>query len=181
MKSIWSPTFNWQPFFPNMGQLCWHNIWLGALHLHKTPLTDTSENGVSSYSVSYLASVTLRRERSGSGLCWVSSGLLFAVQVLFGVHYEAVILSVMLVEMMSEPTCVLKESGRPQRVCTYSVFVLGVSLISFFMFSSNDSTAERILGVGATKKEHEEGTAVSRKGRSEARTNKREVITASTC
>lgn len=48
------------------------------------------------------------------------------------------------------------------------------------MFSSNDSSAERILGLEASKKEQEGGTAVSRKGRSEARTNKREVITANT-
>lgn len=41
---------------------------------------------------------------------------------------------VMLVEMMSEPTCVLKESERPQHVYTYRVFVLGVSLISFHVF-----------------------------------------------
>lgn len=48
------------------------------------------------------------------------------------------------------------------------------------MFSSNGSTTERILGLEATKKEQGGGTAVSRKGRSEARTNKREVTTANT-
>nr|XP_020460519.1 myosin phosphatase Rho-interacting protein-like isoform X2 [Monopterus albus] len=41
---------------------------------------------------------------------------------------------------------------------------------------SNDSTAERILGLVATKKEQGGGTAISRKGRSEARTNKREKL-----
>ncbi|XP_026215471.1 myosin phosphatase Rho-interacting protein-like isoform X2 [Anabas testudineus] len=41
---------------------------------------------------------------------------------------------------------------------------------------SNDSIAEGILGLEASKKEQEAGAAVSRKGRSEARTNKREKL-----
>ncbi|XP_008292033.1 myosin phosphatase Rho-interacting protein-like isoform X2 [Stegastes partitus] len=41
---------------------------------------------------------------------------------------------------------------------------------------SRDRSAERLLGSEATKKEHEWGTAASRKGRSEARTSKREKL-----
>lgn len=48
-------------------------------------------------------------------------------------------------------------------------------LNQLFMFSSHDRSAERMLGVEATTEGGD--TAISREGRSEARTSKREVNT----
>lgn len=73
---------------------------------------------------------------------------------------------------MSEPTCVWAGSKKPHIQC----FCPQVKCFTnwFFMFSS---PTERLLSLEATKKELEGGTAASRKGRSEACSNKREVTT----
>lgn len=74
---------------------------------------------------------------SETDLSWVSSGLFSAAQVLFGVYYQAVILSVTLLKMMLGPP----ECKQGHMYCTHSVFVPGEAF--FFLINCSCFSARQ--------------------------------------
>ncbi len=135
-----NPTFSWQHCFSSPDS-CVYIIsgyfWVfGSRHSCSASTlntSDTCEKHVSPYLV--FQQQQEQCWRLEKDLRWVSSGLFAAALLLFGVYYQAVIFSVTVLEIKSNPTCVLVGSRKPhthvQCVCPRWSF----SLISRPCFS----------------------------------------------